>query len=84
MWKSVHIEEYPLKLQQQEIREGVATTRAATKGQLVDIGRTQLTQTTCISDAIKMWNAAPCTITESKSLYQAKREIKKFVKSLPI
>jgi hypothetical protein len=84
MWKTVHIEEYPLKLQQQEIREGVATTRAATKGQLVDIGRTQLTQTTCISDAIKMWNTAPCTITESKSLYQAKREIKKFVKSLPI
>ena len=24
MWKTVHIEEYPLKLQQQEIREGVA------------------------------------------------------------
>ena len=84
MWKSLNIEDYPLKLQQQEIREGMATTRAATKGQPCDIGRTQLTQTTCISDAIKMWNAAPCAITESRSLYQAKREIKKYAKTLPV
>ena len=32
MWKTLHIEDYPLKLQQQEIREGMATTRAAIKG----------------------------------------------------
>ena len=67
MWKTLNIEEYPLKLQQQEIREGIATTRAAIRGQPCDIGRTQLTQMTCISDAIKLWNAAPCAITESKS-----------------
>ena len=84
MWKTIHIEDYPLKLQQQEIREGMATTRAATKGQPCDIGRTQLTQTTCISDAIKVWNSAPSGIKESKTLYQAKREIKKFVKTLPV
>ena len=54
MWKTIHIEDYPLKLQQQDAREGMATTRAATKGQPRDIGRTQLTQTTCISDAIKV------------------------------
>ena len=65
MWKSSNIEDYPLQLRQTEIREGVRSTRAATKGRPCDIGRTQLTQTTCISDAIKMWNAAPCAITES-------------------
>ena len=84
IWKSLIIVDYPLDIQLQEIREGVATTRAATRGLPCDIGRSQLTQSTCISDAIKLWNTAPTCITESKSLYQAKREIKKFVKSLPI
>lgn len=84
MWKSSNIEDYPLQLRQTEIREGVRSTRAATKGRPCDIGRTQLTQTTCISDAIKMWNTAPSAITESRSLYQAKREIKKYVKTLPV
>ena len=84
IWKSIHIEEYPLKLQQQEPREGRATTRAATIGRPCDVGRTKLTQSTCISDAIKLWNEAPVEITESKTLYQAKREIKKFAKTLPV
>ena len=84
MWKSLHVEDYPLELKQQETREGMAMTRAAKKGQPCDLGRTQLTHSTCISDAIKMWNAAPCEIKESKSLYQAKREIKKFAKTLPV
>ena len=39
-------------------------------------------QTTCISDAIKMCNAAPCAITESRSLYQAKKEIKKVCQNI--
>ena len=84
IWKSVHIEEYPLKLTQLEPREGMATTRAATRGQPCDVGRTKLTQSTCISDAIKLWNEAPIEITESKTLYQAKKEIKKFAKTLPV
>ena len=84
MWKASNIEDYPLDVQHQEICDGVATTRAAARGKPCDIGRSQLTQTTCISDAIKLWNTAPCAITESKTLYQAKREIKKFVRTLPV
>ena len=84
MWKALNLSNYPLEIKQQISSNNTATTRAAANGRPCDIGRSNLTQSTCISDAIKLWNAAPGAITESKSLYQAKREIKKFVRSLPI
>ena len=84
MWKSLNITDYPLVIRQQTTSDHAATTRAAARGKPCDLGRSQLTQSTCISDTIRLWNAAPGAITENKTLYQAKKEIKKFVKSLPI
>ena len=80
----MNIADYPLEIRQQASSENGATTRAATKGRPCDIGRSKLTQSTCISDSIKLWNVAPSAITESTTLYKAKKEIKKFVRTLPI
>ena len=41
-------------------------------------------QATFLNDAFKLWNAASNEIKNSKSLAIAKKEIKKFVKMLPI
>ena len=76
--------DYPLEIRQQAVVENVATTRAAASGRPCAVGRSLLTQNTCISDAIKLWNMTPDVITETKTLYQAKKQIKNYVKTLPI
>ena len=42
-----------------------------------------LTDTSSVSDAVRIWNKAPNDVTGAKTLYEAKGAIKKFVKSLP-
>ena len=60
------------------------STRADQAGRPIEIGKSALTQKTCVSDAIYLWNRALKDVTESKTIYQAKKEIKSFVKTLPI
>ena len=84
IWKSQNIQDYPLELKKHEAQDNVVTTRAVTRGRLLDLGKSTLTQGTCLSDAIKIWNSAPLTITNNISLFVAKKEIKKYVRSLPV
>ena len=51
---------------------------------MVSDAATAKSQTTFVNDAIKIWNAAPITIKNSKTLAIAKKEIRKFVTTLPI
>ena len=44
----------------------------------------QKLQSTFYSDVASLWNKAPESIKNAKTLYMVKREIKKFVLSLPI
>ena len=84
MWKALSIEDYPLKIEQQNTCDRNVSTRAASRGRPCEIGMSTLTQNTCISDAIRLWNLAPTNVTCSNTVYQAKKEIKMFVKNLPI
>ena len=63
---------------------GHCSTRAITRGDLVLKGHTQNNQSTFINDASRLWNNAPSTIKQCKTIYSAKTEIKKFVMSLPL
>ena len=83
-FQSLNIVGYPLVIRQQEIVENVATTRAAASGRPCAIGRSLLTQSTCVSDGVKVWNLAPTLIKECTSLYKAKKLIKQYVRTLPI
>ena len=58
--------------------------RGAHRGDLVIEASTVKSQATFLNDAFKLWNAASNEIKNSKSLAIAKKEIKKFVKTLPI
>ena len=84
VWKALHVENYPLNITQQSTPTIGVGTRAAQKGKPVEIGNSKLTMNTSTSDAIRIWNKAPESVTEAKSLFQAKQAIKEFVKSLPI
>ena len=84
IWKAINVEDYPLKIKLQTANESGVTTRASEKGRPINIGKTTTTQNTSTSDAIRIWNLAPDTVTDSKTVYQAKNQIKSFVKTLPI
>ena len=78
------MDDYPLKIEQQTRNDERSSTRADTIGRPVEIGKTNLTQKSCVSDAIRLWNIAPMTVTSSMSLARAKIEIQKYVRLLPI
>ena len=84
VWKALNIEKYPLQILKQSPQHPGTATRADALARPVSVGKTVITQKTCISDAIKQWNIAPNAIKKSTSLNLAKKEIKIYTKSLPI
>ena len=73
-----------MDIKQQLAKEAGVSTRAEKSGRPIEIGRSNVMQNTSTSDAIRIWNLAPATITEATNLYLAKKEIKAFVKLLPM
>ena len=59
-------------------------TRAAVTNQLKEAAGGKILTSTFVNDAAKLWNNAPDCIKRSKSIYSAKRNIKKYTMSLPI
>ena len=84
IWKALNVDDYPLTVVKQTKDNSRVNTRADTKEKPIEIGKSVLVQKTCISDAIHVWNNAPEKIINSITLSQAKTEIKKFVRQLPI
>ena len=83
-WKAINVEGYPLSIVTQKVPVTGVSTRAAEKGRPVEIGKTTLTQNSSISDAIKVWNQAPISVTEATTPYLAKKNIREYAKSLPV
>ena len=73
IWKSLNIENYPLKIQKQEQKPNVPSTRACTEGRLIELRRKTLTFKTCISDAIRIWNQAPHELKNSITFSSSKK-----------
>ena len=71
---------YKLESKQFNMKEQLADANERTK----EVGTSTIAQKTCISDAIRQWNIAPELLKNSKSLFQAKREIKNYARGLPI
>ena len=84
VWKALNVNDYPLKVQRQSSDDLRVSTRADTTEKPVEIGKSPVAQKTCVSDAIHVWNSALLSITNSATLSQAKTEIKKYVRLLPI
>jgi hypothetical protein len=60
----------------QEVNKNGMSTRGDLACRPKEIGKTILTQKTCVSDAIHLWNQAPKIIKESNSVYKAKKRDK--------
>ena len=84
MWKASNLENYPTKLFKKEINYDYRLTRSTIRGDIVLQGKSDLCNASFMLDASKNWNLAPQAIKNSSSISMAKKEIKKFVITLPI
>ena len=84
MWKALNGNKYPLEIKQQSNSHDRAVTRADAINRPCEIGKSVLTQSTCISDAIRLWNGAPHSIKNCLTAYRAKKEIETYIKTLPV
>ena len=84
MWKSNNVPNYPLNIVRKTQEKEIRTTRAETSDQLIEPGKTCILQNTSLSDASRAWNKVPNCIRQCETIWSAKKEIKKFVKQLPI
>ena len=84
MWKATNVEKFPIKVTKQITAANARVTRGDTSDRLIESGMTELVRNTCIGDATRLWNKAPLVVKTAKTIYAAKKEIKKFVATLPI
>ena len=87
MWKTLNLDSHKNKTISDlkvEFRSGDRERRSAFKGNLLETGASHKALKTFINDSTRVWNRAPQKIKMCKSLYSAKKEIKIFIKSLPI
>ena len=84
IWKVLNVAEHPLKITLQSSPSEGVVTRASERERPIEVGGSTALRSTAVSDAIHIWNKAPALIQESISIYAAKKQIKCFVKTLPI
>ena len=84
MWKASNVVNYPIKLDKKDPLMDNHVTRSTARGDILLQGKSELCNSSFIFDASKIWNSAPFSIKNSNSIYQAKKEIKKYVCTLPL
>ena len=79
MWKSIHVNNYPIHTEILSPKEDGLSTRARSNGLLIKEGKaTNLSQRTFLNDAIHIWNQSPNEIKECVSLFSVKKSYKIF------
>ena len=83
VWKSQNIPSYPIKYPKEKSKEGLIT-RGKAEGKLIEFGKSTVAIKSAFGDSTRLWNSCPDPIKNAKSLYCAKKEIRAFIKTLPI
>ena len=83
-WKALNNCNTSLNHLRQKAEVSMRTSRATSNGDLVEDGSSNIALCAFQNDATRSWNRTPLIIKSSKSLDSAKKEIRKFVLSLPI
>ena len=84
VWKATHTTNNPLNIHPRVKPESVRETRSVKNGALETSGSSTISTNCFIEDAKRVWNSAPVEIKSAKTIYTAKKEIKKYCISLPI
>ena len=84
VWKSINFPAYPTqwpKRSDEIKREGL---KASNKPEIVIKGHSKIQSNTFIDDAAQLWNNAPSAIKNCKTISSAKKQIKIYIKTLPL
>ena len=86
VWKSFHVEGYPLTLDPYANPDRTVTIelRPQTNRTYDDSFKLKITSQSFCTDVARLWNLAPTTIKTATTLTAAKTAILKYVMSLPI
>ena len=84
IWKALNVTDYPIQVTRQTEPESGRSTRACSRGRLLDNGYSELSQKTCINDAVRLWNSLPNSVTTCETLSQIKKQAKLFAQTLPV
>ena len=84
MWKANNMDKYPTKVQKMDMNDTRTSTRAVTSGRLIEVGVSTCSKNSFYNDGVKAWIKAPDSIRNCESIWSAKKEIKLFVKNLPV
>ena len=58
MWKATHLSNYPTKVTPVNTLENAPNTRIRSNGNLKEVGKTNIMQSTFLNDATRAWNLA--------------------------
>ena len=86
VWKSLNCENYPIKLEiyNPALKNASHSLRQKDNRVFKDTCKLQKSKMSFNLDVAKLWNAAPLTVRNSKTSYEAKKLITAFVKTLPL
>ena len=84
VWKSLNSESHPTKWSRRNDSNKELRTRSADANQLNEAYGGKILTSTFVSDAAKIWNNAPESIKQCKSLYAVRKLIKNHTLTLPI
>ena len=76
IWKALNIQDYPIKIEKQTVKDVGTVTRACTCGRFVIGEKSCISQKTCLNDAIRIWNQLPTNVTQCLSFNQVKIQSK--------
>ena len=68
IWKAINVKDYPYKPTYIEREEAIVQTRACSAKILKEVARSNLSKGTFRNDALRIWNLAPSTIRDCKTL----------------
>ena len=88
-WKAIKIEKHPLKsVFEDKLSSKISTThittRGITKNNMRPIFGNKQYNESFLPQAIKLWNQAPISLKESKTIQTAKKESHKYASTFPI
>ena len=85
-WKATHIDSYPFKLEECHANRQVLdrSVRPTTTRKWKDYASSKAARESISIDCAKLWNNAPAEIINARNLSCAKREIKKYCKSIEL
>ena len=83
-WKAVNLKEYPIQLDNNQLQRNTngRAVRESTVKLWKDDTKSATAKESFLRGAAKLWNNAPLSVKNAKSLYLAKMEIVKFCKSI--